>query len=76
MQADLTPRQRRVHAAIQGATLPHTMARAVTPILKRTPEYEQARRERRSREWLERESLSLGYLLAETVKARLDDLDA
>jgi hypothetical protein len=65
----------RTQAVIRNAVLPYSMARAVVPILKQTPEYEQARRERRSREWLERESMSLGYLLAETVAARLEDLD-
>jgi hypothetical protein len=47
---------------------PYTLARAVRPILKGTPEYEQAYREKRSRRWLEAESLSL-------VRERLDSLD-
>lgn len=61
---------------IRDAVLPYQMATAVKPILKQTPEYHQARIERRSQAWLERESLSLGHALAETIRARLESLDA
>jgi hypothetical protein len=57
-----------IRRAITDATAPYTLAQAVRPILKGTPEYEQAYREKRSRRWLEAESLSL-------VRERLDSLD-
>jgi hypothetical protein len=65
----------RIGNVITDATMPYALARAVAPYLKRTPEYEQARAEKRSRAWLEAESMSLGYALAEVVRARLEDLD-
>lgn len=55
--------------------MPYALGTAVKRYLKQTPEYEQARAEGRSREWLDRESQSLGYLLAETIQQRLRDLD-
>jgi hypothetical protein len=64
-----------IRRAITDATAPYTLAQAVRPILKGTPEYEQAYREKRSRRWLEAEALSLGYALAEVVQQRLDNLD-
>lgn len=65
----------RVAEAIRDATMPHAMATSVKRYLRATPEYERARKEKRATEWLDRESLSLGHLLAETVKLRLRDLD-
>lgn len=68
-------RNEAIRDALRTATLPYTMARAVRPVLKQTPEYEQALAEGRSRKWLEVESISLGHALAEIVVLRLDDLD-
>lgn len=67
--------RQQVRRRLTDATLQMTLARAVVPILRATPEYEAARAERRAKKWLDAESLSLGYALAEVVRARLDDLD-
>jgi hypothetical protein len=65
---------RGVHV-ITGTVMPYALARTAVPYLKRTPEYEQARAEKRSRAWLAAESLSIGYAMAEVLRARLEDLD-
>lgn len=62
-------------AAVREATLPFAMASAARPYLRDTPEYEVARSERRAKEWLERESMSLGYAMAEVVTMRLETLE-
>ncbi len=64
-----------VAGVVHAALLPHKMAHAVRPILRQTPEYEAARAEGRARKWLEDESLSLGYALAEVVTDRLESLE-
>lgn len=67
---------KRTRKVLDSALMPYALARAAAPYLKATPEYEQARVEHRSREWLKRESLSAGYAMAEVLRARLEDLDA
>lgn len=67
--------QRAIARAITNATLPFAMATYVKSYLRKTPEYAAARAEGRAKAWLDRESESLGYALAEVIKARLDDLD-
>lgn len=69
-------RQRQVRQTVAAATMPLAMASVVKRYLKDTPEYDAARAENRARRWLDEESLSLGHLLAETITARLGDLDA
>lgn len=64
-----------VGRAINEATMPYALARAAVPYLKATPEYEQARKEKRSRKWLDDESLSVGYALAEVLRDRLGALE-
>ena len=74
--APKSDKDRAIGRAITARTLPYAMATHVKPYLKRTPEYERARAERRATAWLERESMSLGRALAAVIEARLDDLDA
>lgn len=50
-----------------------TLATAVKRYLKDTPEYARARTEERAQAWLEAEATSLGYALAEVVRARLGE---
>lgn len=68
-------RQRRIAAAIDNATMHFAMARAATPYLKRTDEYAAARADGRARAWLDAESQSIGYALAEVLRDRLAALD-
>ena len=73
--APINNEQRAMARTISTATMPFTMASAVKPYLRQTPEYAQARSERRAKQWLDDESLSLGYALAEVITRRLDGLD-
>lgn len=51
------------------------LRRLCLPLLRETPEYAQAKAERRAREWLDAESSSMAELLHMTMLARLEDLD-
>jgi hypothetical protein len=64
---------RSIRDVIEGATLPYELGRVARRYLRATPEYERARVEGRSRAWLDAESLSLGYALAEVVRERVGE---
>lgn len=75
--SNLTEQQQ---SRIREAFRPLEMQGALRPVARRfrraTPEYEQAKAEGRSKEWLDREGDSLVYALRQTIENRLEDLDA
>lgn len=72
----LTPEKLdRIHGVLRANEMKGEFAKTAKPLMRETPEYEQARKEGRARDWLEQEASSFAESAYALLLTRLEDLD-
>lgn len=73
----MTPEKlERIHGLLRANGMKGEFAKTAKRLMRETPEYEQARKEGRARDWLDQEASSFADSAYELLLQRLGDLDA